>query len=143
MQREVRQERTPDFRHSAGMLAEPWTKELWIYDFRSNQNFTLRTNPLKREHLEDFVRCYNPANRFQRQETERFRKFSYEELTRRDKTNLDIFWLRDENLEDSENLPEPEVLAKSIIEDLTAALEQFKAIAGDLGEIDEMAESVE
>lgn len=120
--------------------AEPWTKELWIYDFRTNQNFTLRTHPLRREHLEDFVRCYNPQNRFQRTETERFRKFSYEELTKRDKTNLDIFWLRDDNLEDSENLPEPEVFAKSIIEDLTAALEQFKAIAGDLGEIDEMEE---
>ncbi len=117
--------------------AEPWTKELWIYDFRTNQNFTLRTNPLKREHLEDFVYCYNPNNRFQRKETARFRKFSYEELTRRDKTNLDIFWLRDENLENAENLPPPDVLAKSIIEDLTAALEQFKAIAGDLGEVED------
>ncbi len=123
--------------------AEPWTRKLWIYDFRTNQNFTLRTNPLKREHLEDFVRCYNPANRFQRKETERFRKFSYHELTRRDKTNLDIFWLRDENLEDSENLPEPEVLTKCIIEDLTAALEQLKAIAGDLGGAKEMEESIE
>ena len=120
--------------------ADPWTSELWIYDFRTNQNFTLRTNPLKREHLDEFVRYYNPQNRFQRKETERFRKFSYEELTRRDKTNLDIFWLRDENLESSENLPPPDVLARSIIEDLTAALEQFKAIAGDLGEAEDMAE---
>ena len=112
---------------------KPWTKELWIYDFRTNQNFTLRTNPLTRAHLDDFVQCYKPENRHQRKETERFRRFSYDELTRRDKTNLDIFWLRDENLESSENLPPPEVLAKSIIEDLTAALEQFKAIARDLG----------
>lgn len=117
---------------------DPWTRELWIYDFRTNQNFTLRTNPLKRGHLEDFVRCYNPSNRFQRKETERFRKFPYDELTRRDKTNLDIFWLRDENLEDTENLPHPDVLAKSIIEDLTAALEQFKAISGDLGDVEKM-----
>lgn len=58
-------------------------------------------------------------------------------LCRRDKTNLDIFWLCDENL------AEPEVLAKSIIEDLTAALEQFKAIAGDLGDVEEMEESRE
>lgn len=122
---------------------EPWTKDLWIYDLRTNQNFTLRTNPLKREHLEDFVHCYNPNNRFQRKETERFRKFSYEELTRRDKTNLDIFWLRDENLEDAENLPHPDILAKSIIEDLTAALEQFKAIAGDLGDVEEMEDILE
>ncbi len=91
---------------------KPWTKELWIYDFRTNQNFTLRTNPLTRAHLDDFVRCYNPQNRQQRKETERFRRFTYDELIRRDKTNLDIFWLRDENLESSENLPPPEVLAK-------------------------------
>jgi type I restriction enzyme M protein len=82
MQREFRQERTPEFRHITTMLAEPWIKELWIYDFRTNQNFTLRTNPLKR---------YNLDNRFQHKETERFRKFSYEELTRPGKTNLDIF----------------------------------------------------
>jgi type I restriction enzyme M protein len=112
---------------------KPQTQNLWIYDLRTNQNFTLRTNPLTREHLEDFVQCYNPKNRNQRKETEHFHKFSYDELIKRDKLNLDIFWLRDESLENSENLPEPEVLAKSIIEDLTAALEQFKAIAGDLG----------
>jgi type I restriction enzyme M protein len=117
--------------------ATPWTKDLWIYDFRTNQNFTLRTNPLKREYLEDFVRCYNPQNRYERKETERFRKFSYEELIKRDKINLDIFWLRDESLESSENLPPPDVLGKNIIEDITAALEQFKAIVGDLGEIED------
>jgi type I restriction enzyme M protein len=123
--------------------SQAWTKNLWIYDFRTNQNFTLRTTPLKREHLEDFVRCYNPDNRFQRQETERFRKFSYDELTRRDKTNLDIFWLRDENLEDAENLPEPDVLLKSIVDDLEGVLEQLKAIGGDLGGIEEILDSTE
>jgi type I restriction enzyme M protein len=112
--------------------SDPWTKELWIYDFRTNQNFTLRTNPLTREHLEDFVRCYNPENRHERQETERFRKFTYDELIKRDKANLDIFWLRDDSLESAENLPPPAILAKGIVEDLEAALEQFRAIAGDL-----------
>jgi type I restriction enzyme M protein len=112
--------------------SDPWTKELWIYDFRTNQNFTLRTNPLTREHLEDFVRCYNPENRHERQETERFRKFTYDELIKRDKANLDIFWLRDDSLESAENLPPPAILAKGIVEDLEAALEQFRSIAGDL-----------
>jgi len=90
--------------------------------------------------LEDFVRCYNPQNRYQRKETERFRKFSYDELIKRDKINLDIFWLRDESLESSENLPSPDVLGKSIIEDLTAALEQFKAIVSDLGGVEDVEE---
>jgi type I restriction enzyme M protein len=121
---------------------KPQTRDLWIYDFRTNQNFTLRTNPLKREHLDDFVQCFNAENRQNRKETERFRRFSYDELIKRDKINLDIFWLRDESLESAENLPDPDVLAKSIIEDLTAALEQFKAIAGDLGDIEDVEEGV-
>jgi len=118
--------------------ATPWTKELWVYDLRTNQNFTLRTNPLKYEHLADFVACYHPENRHQRQETERFRRFSYEELQKRDKLSLDIFWLRDESLEGADALPPPEVLAQSIVEDLQTALQQFAAIAEDLGaDVDE------
>ncbi len=74
----------------------PWTKEVWIYDFRTNQHFTLKTQQLKYEHLKDFIECYNPKNRFKRKETECFKKFTYEEITARDKTNLDIFWLKDE-----------------------------------------------
>ncbi|MGC1107544.1 MAG: N-6 DNA methylase [Candidatus Acidiferrales bacterium] len=70
----------------------PWTKTLWIYDFRTNQHFTLKTNPLKRSDLDDFVSCFNTKNRFERKETERFRPFEYEELLKRDKVNLDIFW---------------------------------------------------
>lgn len=110
----------------------PWTKELWIYDLRTNQHFTLKTNPLARANLDDFVSCYNPENRHQRQETERFHRFSYEDLLKRDKANLDIFWLRDESLEDSASLPPPDVIAEEIVEDLRAALEQLEEIAGDL-----------
>ncbi len=76
--------------------------------------------------------CYNPSNRHERVESERFRAFSYDELMKRDKASLDIFWLRDESLEDSENLPAPEVIAAEIVEDLQAALDQFAAIAADL-----------
>src|SRR5579883_1511491 len=68
----------------------PWTKSLWIYDLRTNKHFTLKTNPLKRSDLDDFVACFNPANRFERKESERFRSFSYEELQKRDKLSLDI-----------------------------------------------------
>ena len=110
----------------------PWTKTLWIYDFRANEHFTLKTNPLKREDLDDFVSCYNPENRHQRRETERFKSFTYEELVKRDKVSLDIFWLKDESLEDSANLPDPDVIAAEVAEDLQAALDQFSQIAADL-----------
>ena len=110
-----------------------WTRELWIYDFRTNQNFTLKQNPLKNEHLNDFVHAYSAANRHQRQEGEHFRRFDYEELAQRDKLNLDIFWLKDESLGDTENLPPPHEIAAEIVENLEAALEQFRTVAEELG----------
>ncbi len=113
--------------------AQHWTEKLWVYDLRTNQNFTLRTNPLTRKHLDDFVACYHPENRHQRQESERFHAFSYDELLKRDKLSLDLFWLRDESLEGADALPAPDVLAASIVEDLQAALAQFTAIAEDIG----------
>jgi type I restriction enzyme M protein len=111
---------------------KPWTDKLWIYDLRTNMHFTLVENPLKRTDLDDFLKCYSPANRHERKETERFKAFDYEELAKRDKANLDIFWLKDESLEESANLPAPEVIAAEITEDLEAALEQFATIAEDL-----------
>ncbi len=120
---------------------KPWTKKLWIYDFRTNKNFTLKTNPLRRSDLDEFVKCYNPENHHNRKPTwseknsqGRWRAFDYEEIINRDKANLDIFWLKDESLEDSDNLPDPDILAREIVEDLQAALVQFQAIAEDLGE---------
>ena len=140
----------------------PWTKKLWIYDLRTNMHFTLKTNPLKREDLDDFVKCYNPKNRNNRKTTwsekmeagspaqaerlqagssaqndsfaGRWRSYDYDEIINRDKASLDIFWLKDKSLEDSENLPNPGILAQEIVEDLEAALDQFREIAEDLGE---------
>jgi len=141
---------------------KPWTSKLWIYDLRTNQHFTLKENTLKRSDLDDFVACYfgaTPADtesavaaplrrgviekrgdtaprlqrsRHERKETDRFKSFIYEELIKRDKINLDIFWLKDESLEDSSNLPDPGVIALEITEDLEAALAQFAEIASDL-----------
>ncbi len=117
----------------------PWTKQLWIYDLRTNKHFTLKTNPLKREDLDEFVALYNPANRHERKPSwsaenpeGRWRMYGYDELVARDKASLDIFWLKDESLADSDNLPPPEVIAQEIVDDLEAALEQFRLIAGDL-----------
>ena len=118
----------------------PWTKKLWIYDLRTNKHFTLKTSPLRRADLDEFMGLYNLANRNQRQASwspenpdGRWRVYSYDELIARDKASLDIFWLKDDSLADSDKLPPPAVIAQEIVEDLRAALEQFKLIAGDLG----------
>ena len=118
----------------------PWTQKLWIYDLHTNRRFTLKTNPLQREDLDEFVQCAHPADRYQRQATwseanpgGRWRAYEYQELISRDKASLDIFWLKDESLSDSDHLPAPEAIAAEIVQDLAAALEQFREIAGDLG----------
>ena len=117
----------------------PWTTKLWVYDLRTNMHFTLKTNSLRRSDLDEFVACYHPENRHERKENYsaessdgRWRCFTYDEIAKRDKMNLDIFWLKDKSLEDSENLPEPDVLAQKIADDLQTALEQFSAIANEL-----------
>ncbi|MFM7384632.1 MAG: SAM-dependent DNA methyltransferase, partial [Microcystaceae cyanobacterium] len=115
---------------------EPWTKTVWFYDFRTNIHFTLKKNPLKLEDLQDFIQCYKPGNIHQRQETYhpdtnpegRWRKFSYEEIINRDKTSLDITWIKDQSLTDLDNLPDPDILANDIIENLEASIEDFKEI---------------
>jgi type I restriction enzyme M protein len=118
---------------------KPWTKKLWIYDLRTNQHFTLKTNTLKREDLDEFVACYKPENRHARKETwseknpdGRWRAYSYEDILQRDKVSLDIFWLKDESLADAENLPDPDVIADEIADDLRDALELIAEIQGDL-----------
>jgi type I restriction enzyme M protein len=113
---------------------KPWTEKLWIYDLRTNKHFTLKESPLKYEDLADFVACYNPENRFKRKESERFKVFSYDELIQRDKANLDIFWLKDDSLVDSENLPDPDALAEEIADNLEFALEQFLNIRENLSD---------
>jgi type I restriction enzyme M protein len=110
----------------------PWTRELWVYDLRTNMHFTLKQNPLRYEHLQDFITMYQPENRAARVESERFKRFGYEELIQRDKVSLDLIWLRDESLEDMDNLPPPVVIAQEIVEDLEAALAQFAAVAESL-----------
>ncbi len=115
--------------------AETQTKGIWIYDFRTNIHFTLKQSPMTDKDLEDFINCYNPKNRFDRHETwsednpdGRFRRFSAEEILKRDKKSLDIFWIKDKSLADLDNLPSPEVLAEDIIENLQSALESFNEL---------------
>jgi len=112
--------------------ADPWTKATWVYDLRTNMHFTLKTKTLQYADLADFVESYSPEDRSKRVESERFHRFTYDDLMARDKANLDITWLRDESLEDSSNLPAPGVLAAEIVEELEAALAQFAELAASL-----------
>jgi type I restriction enzyme M protein len=116
------------------------TKDVWYYDYRTNIHHTLKRKPLRLDDLKDFIDCYHPGNRHKRKETwdadknpdGRWRKYSYEELIARDKTSLDLFWLKDDSLTDLDNLPEPEILADDIIENIEAGLASFRAVAGTL-----------
>lgn len=117
----------------------PWTKEIWVYDYRTNIHHTLKRNTIKLDDLSDFITCYNPKNRHKRKETwseknseGRWRKFSYDEIISRDKTSLDITWLKDKSLADLDNLPDPDVLAGEIIENLEAGLGSFREILENL-----------
>ena len=105
------------------------TRGVWIYDLRTNQHFTLKTKPLKVDDLRDFIACYYAENRHERRETERFRYFPYQDLIARDKASLDVFWLKDDSLDNLDELPPPEVLAQEIIDHLEAALAAFRDVA--------------
>ncbi|MFE0384644.1 N-6 DNA methylase [Streptomyces bungoensis] len=119
----------------------PWTTKTWVYDLRTNKHFTPKRNPLTRGALDDFVQSAKPGqSREERVESERFKSFTYDQLIARDKVNLDITWIRDESLEDLDNLPAPDAIAREIVEDLTAALEEFAAVADAL-EAKEMREA--
>ena len=113
---------------------------MWVYDYRTNIHHTLKKNPLKLDDLKDFITCYNPKNRNKRKETfdastnpeGRWRKFTYDEIISIDKTSLDITWLKDKSLADLDNLPDPDVLALDIVENLEAGLDSFRAIITSL-----------
>lgn len=120
--------------------AERQTKEIWIYDLRTNMHFTLKKSPLTDGDLEDFIKCYNPENRYARRETwseenpeGRWRRFTADEIEKRDKKSLDIFWIKDKSLADLDNLPLPDELADDIIENLQSALDSFRELKAQLG----------
>lgn len=120
---------------------KPWTKTVWVYDLRTNKHFTLKTKRITRADLDEFVECYRPGDRHNRTPTwseatpeGRWRPFTYEEITARDKCSLAEFWLRDESLEDSKRLPDPHILAQEVADDLQSALEQIQDILGDVEE---------
>jgi len=127
---------------------DPWTRKLWVYDLRTNKHFTLKTRRMKRSDLDEFVSCFAAEDRGGRAATwseeapeGRWRAFDYDELVARDKCSLDLFWLKDDSLLDAESLPDPDVIAEEIAEDLRSALEQIEGILGDLPSPPTLAES--
>jgi type I restriction enzyme M protein len=114
---------------------EPWTDKLWVYDLRTNQHFTLKQKPIQRRDFDEFVECYRPGRMHERRETwsednpeGRWRCYDYAELLKRDKLSLDLFWIKDKSLTDTDALPDPDIIASEIADDLQAALEQFTKI---------------
>jgi type I restriction enzyme M protein len=121
-------------RAHAASLDAPSTRELWVYDFRTNQHFTLKTQPLTREHLNDFVAQYRPDERHKRQASETFPRWTYEELDARPDFNLDVWaHVEDKSLEEAAQIPPPEVLAEEIIRTISAALNEFATVAAEFG----------
>ena len=118
------------------------TQEVWVYDYRTNVHHTLKKKPMQLADLQDFITCYCPEDRSKRAETYhaennpdgRWRKFSIDEINKREKTSLDIFWLKDHSLTDLDNLPTPDILADEIIENIEAALMSFRSVAAQLAD---------
>ncbi len=114
---------------------EVQTKDIWFYDYRTNVHHTLKKKAMMYSDLEAFVKLYNPNNINKRTETwseeneeGRWRKYTYDEIIARDKTSLDIFWLKDKSLTDLDNLPDPDILANEIIENIESGLNSFREI---------------
>jgi type I restriction enzyme M protein len=121
---------------------DPQTSDVWYYDYRTNVHHTLKQKPLTYSHLEEFVSCFNPADRRKRSATwsdenpdGRWRPFTREELLARDKASLDVFWLKDKSATDLDNLPDPDILAAEIIDNLEAGLNSFRSVAAELEKI--------
>src|SRR5262245_47135283 len=119
--------------------AAAWTDNLWVYDLRTNKHFTQKQSPISRQDFDEFVECYKPGATHQRKETwsesnpdGRSRCYTYDEILKRDKLSLDLFWIKDQSLTDTDSLPAPDVLAQELTDDLETALGQFARIAAKL-----------
>ncbi len=118
---------------------EAWTDKLWVYDLRTNMHFTLKQKRIQRSDFNEFVDLYTPGRMHERRSTwsesdpeGRWRCYDYEDLLKRDKLSLDLFWIKDKSLTDTDLLPSPDVIAAEIADDLEAALAQFTKIAARL-----------
>jgi type I restriction enzyme M protein len=105
------------------------TSQVWIYDFRSGLHFAARNRPLTRPDLDDFVTAFAHGDpRENRTATDSFKSVRYDQLAARE-FNLDILWRNDDSSEETRN---PKDIALEIVDELSAALEEFKALADEL-----------
>jgi type I restriction enzyme M protein len=118
---------------------EPWTEKLWVYDLRTNKHFTQKQSPITRKDFDEFVECYQPGKIHKRKATwseanpdGRWRCYDYAELVKRDKLSLDLFWIKDQSLTDTDSLPAPDILATEIADELETAFDLFSKIAKKL-----------
>ena len=118
---------------------EPWTEKLWVYDLRTNKHFTQKQSPITRKDFDEFVECYQPGKIHKRKATwsetnpdGRWRCYDYAELVKRDKLSLDLFWVKDQSLTDTDSLPAPDILATEIADELETAFDSFTKIAKKL-----------
>ncbi len=105
------------------------TERVWIYDLRTNTDKVTKRHPLDENYFADFEKCYNYKTR---RESERFHSFTREQIADRD-DNLDVFWLKDDSLDDADNLPEPEDLVSDAVTQLETALDALNELAAQLG----------
>ncbi len=112
---------------------EPWTEALWVYDLRTNQRFTLKERPLRHADMADFIARARLSDRHRREESERFKRYTYAELAARDRLDMNLSWLREEGATDPATLPPPAEIAASIADELETALARFRAVAARLG----------
>lgn len=118
------------------------TKEIWFYDYRTGIKHTLATNPLQRHHLDDFVKCYNAENIAERVETfdaetnpnGRWRKFSIDEILKRDKTSLDITWIKLDSDDENLTLAQLMDIIKTESDTISAAVSQLQALISNIEE---------
>lgn len=118
------------------------TKEIWFYDYRTGIKHTLATNPMQRRHLDDFVKCYNPDNISGRVETYdadknpngRWRKFSVDEITKRDKTSLDITWIKQDSEANEYTLAQLMDMIKSESDSIANAVAQLQSLISNIEE---------
>ena len=125
------------FEKRANRSARPMTRRLWIYDLRTGFRVNLRSNPIERGDLDQFVSCYSSENREARQESEpedtgRWRAFDYDEIAQRPEWNLDISWLPDRTHSPDEDA-DPAALAAAIVEDLRGAMMEIESVMEGLG----------
>lgn len=118
---------------------KPWTDKLWVYDLRTNKHFTQKQSPITRGDFDEFVACYRSGAMHKRKATwseensdGRWRCYDYDEILKRDKLSLDLFWIKDQSLTDTDSLPAPDILAAEIADELEAAFDLFTKIAAKL-----------